>query len=244
MANVLVERIQARMAQLGTNSTKVAMAARLGKTAVRDIIAGKSKRPTIDTINRIAKALECSMAYLVGDVDDPEKFLGADLPGFDVQLVTIQEIVEAGVFKRDTFLKSHPKAPVYAHLKFPGHQMQAYLMGDNSMAAAGIRSGDVLTIATPAGKEAVPLTHGSMVLCVRQIVPPGITEVSLREVYLEDATIILQTLPLEGDDEPDRDEVVISSDPRPKQFPENLYMGTDNNGITIEGTLVRVIRDI
>ncbi len=195
----------------------------------------------MDTIARIAKVLDCTIAYLVGDVDDPHQVLGiADDRALDVQLVRIKEVVEAGVFKRDTYLKSYPKAPVYPHPRATEHQLEVYLMGDNSMAGLGILRGDIITVAQPYADRLTPLEDGRIVLCVRQIIPPGITEVSIRQVAKADNQITLRTVPLDGE----RDEVGISDRERPPLFPENLFFGTDGNGLIIEGEVIRVTRDL
>lgn len=234
--HIIVERIQARMAELNTNASTVSLKAGLGKTAVRDIVAGKSKKPTTDTMARIARALDCTLSYLVGDVDDPQQMRAASGP-LDLQMTSISHIVEAGVFKRDTHPASSTLVPVLEHPGYPEHSLRAYLMGDDSMIEYGIRKGDILTVAAPFAEKRVPLTEGRLVICAQSLAPPMVTEVSARVVKIADGVVHLLTHYADGKID------AIRLVRQPEKFPENLYISEGDTGITIDGIIVRLMRD-
>jgi hypothetical protein len=235
--NILISRIQARMTELNTNALQLSVAARLGKTAVRDIIAGKSRRPTMDTIGKIANALGCTVAYLVGDVDDPQMMRTYSGP-LDMQMVRVSHLVEAGVFKRVTSPLSPLEVPVIQHPGYMEHHLEAYLMADESMGAAGIKKGDVLTVASPFADGKINLSNGALVICAQNIVPPMITEISARKVVVDHDDIELHTCPTDVPAD------IIKLDSQPAQFPKNLYMSKEDNGVSIEGVVIRVTREM
>lgn len=72
MTTQLKEIIQSRMAELGANPSAVALKAGLSRSAVRDIMSGKSKSPSVDTLKAIATALECQVSDLLG-AGEPSK---------------------------------------------------------------------------------------------------------------------------------------------------------------------------
>ncbi len=237
MTSKLVERIQARMTELNTNATQVSVAAGLGKTAVRDILAGKSQRPTMHSIGRIATVLKCTVAYLIGDVGDPDA-TRADEGIPEVYMKSVRDRVEVGTFKK---LPSEPKyAPVaiYGHPLFTEHDFEPYVVGDRSLSAIGILPGDILTAARPYGNRRIELHPGTIVICVRTLTTHGITEISARVVEVEGNATRLTTQPLTGD--PD----VLTIAHQPKESPANFYMTTSDESVTIEGEVIRASRDI
>ncbi|MCJ8518983.1 DNA-binding Xre family transcriptional regulator [Pseudorhizobium tarimense] len=64
--STLSERIIFRLEQIGKTPARASSEAGLGNTAIRDIITGKSKAPTLATIEALCEPLECSLGYLVG----------------------------------------------------------------------------------------------------------------------------------------------------------------------------------
>lgn len=61
------QRIEAEMTKKGFNETSLAQAAKLGNTAVRDLLKNPDQDPRIGTILKIAKALGVSVNYLLTD---------------------------------------------------------------------------------------------------------------------------------------------------------------------------------
>lgn len=92
----LIRRIELRMRDLGFNSAEVSRKAGLGQTAVYDILNGKNLSPSIPHVKAIAKVLECSVAYIVGE---------AEHPGGQPQYQSVAEIpvigfAETGAFRQ------------------------------------------------------------------------------------------------------------------------------------------------
>lgn len=92
--NVLKMRLSERIDALGTNAAAVSRKAGLGTTAVYDILNDKNERPGIATIQALAAALDCSVAYLIGEADYTA---GAKRRG--TQPIRVAGVAEAGNFR-------------------------------------------------------------------------------------------------------------------------------------------------
>lgn len=62
----LIDRIQSRLDATGKNASSVADEIGANRSLVRDILVGKSRSPSLDTVRALCRPLECSLAYLVG----------------------------------------------------------------------------------------------------------------------------------------------------------------------------------
>lgn len=69
---LLAHNIQTVMAQRGTNPSQIAKLANLNPTGVYDILSGKSMSPKLDTVRKIANALNVSVHYLLQDRSEVE----------------------------------------------------------------------------------------------------------------------------------------------------------------------------
>lgn len=67
MSSYVAKQIERRMTALKLNPKSLSQKAKLNDTAVRDILEGRSKNPRHDTLQKIAKALGCSLGDLTGD---------------------------------------------------------------------------------------------------------------------------------------------------------------------------------
>jgi transcriptional regulator with XRE-family HTH domain len=76
-ATPLAREVHRRMVALGLNQRKLAQQAGLNETYVRDIITGRSRNPRRDQLERLARALGCS----IGDL--PSGTLPDDSPSSD-----------------------------------------------------------------------------------------------------------------------------------------------------------------
>tara|TARA_B100001248_G_scaffold239629_1_gene205015 strand:- start:498 stop:908 length:411 start_codon:yes stop_codon:yes gene_type:complete len=65
----LIETIKIR----GISPARLARLMGKGESAVKDIIYGRSRSPGIEMVSAIAKELDCTVAYLIGEIDDIEK---------------------------------------------------------------------------------------------------------------------------------------------------------------------------
>jgi transcriptional regulator with XRE-family HTH domain len=66
---IKIDRIQARMDELGLNPYAAAKKAGLGPDYVRDLLRGKVKQPSAARLRDLAIALDCSPDFLMGDDD-------------------------------------------------------------------------------------------------------------------------------------------------------------------------------
>lgn len=66
---ILQQRLRERMAGLGLNPFSTAKKAGLHPDYVRNILRGKARQPSAERLAKLAEALECSLAYLLGQPD-------------------------------------------------------------------------------------------------------------------------------------------------------------------------------
>lgn len=74
----LSDRIKARLQELGLSQAELARRAKIPQTTVNGLVQGKSR--TSVHLVRIARELQTTPAYLVGETDDPQ----GQLPDFPV----------------------------------------------------------------------------------------------------------------------------------------------------------------
>ena len=151
---IMIDRITARMTALGTNAKQLSRKARLGDTAVYDILNGKNLRPALPAIKAVAKALECDLAYLVGDQAEPRQ--KNEVQG--VTSIPVVGVAEAGAFRKmiefDVDVLDLPKVHANRSALYPKAKHFSLLVRGDSMNAA-----------TSAGRPA-PLVEGQYILCV------------------------------------------------------------------------------
>lgn len=70
MMTALISRIEKRLDALKISARAASMTAGLNPDAIRDIKRGTSKNPSLDTLRKLADALQCSVEYLLGN--EPE----------------------------------------------------------------------------------------------------------------------------------------------------------------------------
>ena len=76
MKETIATRIRRRMQELGTNPTKAAQQAGLPVDRIRNILRaeddGRENSATISRLMEVATALETSVGFLIGEVDNPD----------------------------------------------------------------------------------------------------------------------------------------------------------------------------
>ena len=70
--SALQAELRRRMTECGFNQKSLARTAGLNETAVRDILKGRSRSPRIDTLEALARVLDCSVIHLTGGKDAPK----------------------------------------------------------------------------------------------------------------------------------------------------------------------------
>jgi transcriptional regulator with XRE-family HTH domain len=67
---IMIDKIRKRMKEMNINARKLAKLAEVGQSFVYDILNGKSKNPTSNKLNLIAKELGLSVSYLINTTND------------------------------------------------------------------------------------------------------------------------------------------------------------------------------
>jgi SOS-response transcriptional repressor LexA len=146
----IARRIEQRMNEVETNAAAVSRRAGLGATAVHDILSGRNQRPSIEGIISIATALDCDLAYLLGEQEAPRATKQKR-----VAPIPIVGIAEAGAFR--PMRKFNPDTePGFPHLNAPRSELHP-----NAKHFALQVLGDAMNAAKP-----VPIVQGMHVLCV------------------------------------------------------------------------------
>jgi transcriptional regulator with XRE-family HTH domain len=203
MKDILKDRITSRMQALGKNPSSVALEAGLGRSAVRDILSGKAKNPGFITISAIARALDCSSQYLMGDMEEVHAYEADDiLISIDARTSEISGLLEAGVFRQvlsdtnddpfaeHTFMSREQrkrftrleKIPFRSKRRFIGRDLYLYEMGDSSMDRIHIAKGDLLTAVLDPHSPQINLQPGMIVVASRGAAGIGAEELSARIV--------------------------------------------------------------
>lgn len=125
MSDILTTRLKDRMEKMGSNPTTLSTQSGLNRVAVRDILVGKSKNPSVETIQKIAASLECSVAYLIGEIDTPvfvkgspplELASGVELPAqpkpYNARLDTFVAAALSGLLAREASVETAIAASV------------------------------------------------------------------------------------------------------------------------------------
>lgn len=253
MSTIVAERIRLRMEELGKNPSGLALEAGLGRSAVRDILSGKARNPQFSTLLSLSVPLECSVAYLMGEIDKPYKEGGNNrYSDFDAQPAEVRAILETGVYRQrgpaaDAF--SFPVKPpygtyerflAYKDLRLPEHNVTLYEMGDNSLDGLGILKGDILTVAYHILDDAIALRDGMLVVAEYEPSSIPASELSARIVKLNGNQGLLECNSRGQEISPIR--FRIEDSPFPNNLLPNSYSTEPDGFVNIQGVIVRVTR--
>lgn len=193
------KRIQERLELLGKSASSASLEAGLGRSALQDIITGKSQNPRLDTLRKLTDPLECSLSYLTGD--PPDRLAKTPLiewgeqenEGEHVHRVEIVGAVKLGLIRGedDDYSEYNPVLFTERDQRFPGADLFGFVMSDRSLAHLNIQTNDVLLTVMPADLKGV-LRTGSVVI-VQRFIPHAFdaddhtgTETTAREVQYVD----------------------------------------------------------
>lgn len=236
MSEILKERIKSRMEALGKNPSSVALEAKLGRSAVRDILSGKAKNPSYMTLHRIADALDCSVNYLTGDQDEIYWQEATDiLIDLQARHSDVSGVLEAGVFRQlPESLGLRERHPLRSKRRYLGRDLYLYRMGDDSLEELHIRKGDFLTVVHDPSPAWLSLKPDMLVVvCYR---PKGLPaeQLSARLVSGSGAQINLNT----AAGWQNFPSIVLT-----KKLDEKNHYETEDGGIAeIEGVVVNLTR--
>ena len=105
MTQVLRQRIGERIGSLKISWRQASIDAGLGSGFIQDLITGRAKDPPEEAITKLAAALKCSPAYLLGqpedDTHEPQQpaSYAAQRPDAVMTLKIVEELLAGGHFE-------------------------------------------------------------------------------------------------------------------------------------------------
>lgn len=90
--NNVVTNIKGKLTQEGLSAYSLEKRARLRPNAIHNILSGRSKKPSINIIQAIAKALNCTVSELIGEQPKILSHLQIDDEKFDFDIVENREL--------------------------------------------------------------------------------------------------------------------------------------------------------
>lgn len=191
MPEDLKSRVLARMNTLKLKAAPLAKKAGLGESFVRDILRGKTSVPKADNLALLAKALETTPEYLLGQDDSPAPSTSSVGPAFTRSGVQppFAGFVRAGLFETfdPDFQQDHPVAiPDFVQVQ-PGYgriRQYAYQARGDSMDEAGIREGMWIVAADAADfiDTNGDLESGDLVIVERTEAQRASRELTVKEI--------------------------------------------------------------
>lgn len=174
MALSVGERVQARIAELHTNSAEVARKAGLERTFVHDLISGRKKTVTAEALISLALALNCLPEELVGK----RGIIPRDSFG-NVEII--------GVVEPDVWRGSMPRnLGSISTVENVNDSLKAFVTRGNDAMPLGVRDGSALIV-----EMGHPPHFGDLVVVERT--REELREYSLRRVVEVDGQMMLAT---------------------------------------------------
>lgn len=233
MEQIIIERIRARMSELGTNATQVAAMAGLGKTAVRDILAGKVKTPSVETLARIADVLKCTVAYLIGEQEGPSKAILSDTSYFRPRMQPIAAELSAEWAVEPP--EDKEEYLIYGTVTDPEAELRLYRVVDDHADELGIQEGDFVTAMVSAPLKTANLVDGILVVIRRLEGSVNGWEWGLREVESVDGKISLQRRSSKNPSS-----LIVSR----IEGGDNMYLTGTGELVLVDGVVVRITREM
>ncbi|MCE4223437.1 hypothetical protein HCU64_06710 [Methylobacterium sp. C25] len=174
MANLLKERVLARLAALELGPVEAATKGGLERTFIRDITHKDKQTVTVRMMPRLAAALATTSAYLSGEIDDPAIPSEAALEARPShgEMITVPKVgrVEAGEFREVLEFDDSEREFLLEHVdeEFPRARMVAFEVVGDSMnrAEPAIAPGSVV-ICVDFDDTGLPLMDGMIVVLER-----------------------------------------------------------------------------
>lgn len=239
----VAERIRARLDALNKNPSAVALEAGLSRSSVLDILKGKAANPRLDTLKKLTGPLECSLAYLTGDSEQPDqdKMSIEEYALLDTDIRSDAVELAAGVYREygAHHRRTIPPTLVYRDPRHPQRRVDIGVMTDDSMAGAGILEGDQLTFFGDFHDIDIPLSEGSIVIAMRDLEGEA-RELSVREVEIVAGQVVLCTRPIVGP--PNRIEIWSHEALDEDGSLPNYYLTKSRKSLIVEGVVTRITR--
>jgi transcriptional regulator with XRE-family HTH domain len=141
MSNI-ASRIQQRLDEIGLSANEASERAGLGRNTINQIMSSSSINPRHQTLVKIAKALNCTVEFLISGITSSSKSMPDLVQSTPVGLIRVAGIAEAGRFKVTDYDDYFEPIEAPRHPLFPKSDHVAYRVVGDSMDKAGIRDGD------------------------------------------------------------------------------------------------------
>jgi repressor LexA len=130
--NVLVDRLQRLLNDREISARALSRQAGLGDTYVNDVLSGKNASPSIPAVQAIAKALETSIGYLIGETGHQDSVA----PPHAIAAMPVIGVVEVGAFRKLQANASFPLVERPLSHSYPDASHFVLTVGDASGAAS------------------------------------------------------------------------------------------------------------
>jgi repressor LexA len=132
-SNVLVDRLQRLLNEREISARALSRQAGLGDTYVNDVLSGKNASPSIPAIQAIAKALDTSIGYLIGETGHQD---GVAAAPHAIAAMPVIGIVEGGAFRKPQANANFPLVERPLSQSYPDARHFVLTVGDTSGAAS------------------------------------------------------------------------------------------------------------
>ncbi|CDZ43225.1 LexA family repressor/S24 family protease [Neorhizobium galegae bv. officinalis] len=135
METSLQKRLKIRLDMVGLNPHEAALKAGLSPSYVRDILRGKSRKPTAENLEKLAIALETTIDWFTSSSFDPDKDTGPD-PRLELTNMAVKGVIQAGAWLDTTLFdddyENFEVIPVARDTRFPrAKQYGLKVIGDS-----------------------------------------------------------------------------------------------------------------
>jgi transcriptional regulator with XRE-family HTH domain len=127
-----VDRLQRLLNEREISARALSRQAGLGDTYVNDVLSGKNASPSIPAVQAIARALDTSIGYLVGETSHEG---GAAVPRA-IAAIPVIGVVEVGAFRKPPVNSSIPLVERPLSQSYPDARHFVLTVGDASGAAS------------------------------------------------------------------------------------------------------------
>jgi transcriptional regulator with XRE-family HTH domain len=131
-SNVLVDRLQRLLNEREISARALSRQAGLGDTYVNDVLSGKNASPSIPAVQAIAKALDTSIGYLIGETGHQDSVAAPHA----IAAMPVIGIVEVGAFRKPQANANFPLVERPLSQSYPDARHFVLTVGDASGAAS------------------------------------------------------------------------------------------------------------
>lgn len=142
----MAETVKERLDALRMNTFEAERRAGLKKGFVNDLLIGRKETIRRNSLEKLARALECDPEFLTGHQITPKLSSDQRARGGEIlSSVRFGGVVEAGTWREIALISTdHEDVPTSPDQRFPADAQTAYLVRGSSAARLGINDGSVV----------------------------------------------------------------------------------------------------